>query len=304
MTQPGSHASDPSTSWALGASLALLAAALTGLLLGWLSGVRGVHGVYITFAMPILIGSVIGLSAALPARKLRFGEPQPLVAAALLGAIICTLAHHAFAFLSFAEAFARANAADVMPDGIGDPVGAALVYFERATGETGWFAYLAFTAKMPAAQWSPIGLLGHLELGVGGTLAAAAGELALLIGASVASVLLRTRALRRELATPPTPFALCDEAQLVAFGAAVEAGDLVAAAASLRAPTTKPTHALCWSPGGLSVHALSVPDRRPEPRPRAHRALTPETARALASHLTTPGGELVQTPQEHDHADP
>ena len=198
---------DPATSWALGASLALLAAALTGLLLGWLSGVRGVHGVYLTFAMPILIGSVIGMAAAIPARALHFGERRPLVAAVLLGAIICALAHHAFAFLSFAEAFATQNADEVMPNKVGDAVEAALIHFERATGESGWFAYLAFTAKMPAAQWSPIGLMGQLELGVGGTLAVAAGELVLLIAASVTSVLFRTRALRRALKGDPHPTA-------------------------------------------------------------------------------------------------
>jgi hypothetical protein len=297
-------ASDPATSWALGASLALLAAALTGLLLGWLSGVRGVHGVYITFAMPVLIGSLIGMAAAIPARRLRFGERRPLVAAALLGAIICALGHHAFAFLSFAEAFARANAGDVMPDGVGDAVGAALVYFERATGETGWFAYLAFTAKLPAAQWSPVGLLGQLELGVGGTLATAAGELALLIGASVASVLLRTRALRAELAASPTPFALCDDGQLVAFGAALDRGDLAAAATAIAAPTAAPTYALCWaSGGGVSVHALGGPLQRPEPSPKAHRALTAEAARALEARLTTTG-DAARTSEESDHADP
>ncbi len=188
---------DPATPWALGASLALLAAALTGLLLGWLSGVRGVHGIYLTFAMPVLIGSVIGMAAAIPARRLHFGEIRPLVAAVLLGAVICALAHHAFAFLSFAEAFATQNAADVMPNRVGDAVEAALLHFERATGESGWFAYLAFTAKMPAAQWSPVGLLGQLELGVGGTLAVAGGELLLLIAASVISVVFRTRAVRR-----------------------------------------------------------------------------------------------------------
>jgi hypothetical protein len=294
-------AADPATSWALGASLALLAAALTGLLLGWLSGVRGVHGVYITFAMPVLIGSLIGWAAAMPARRLRFTERRPLVAAAVLGAVLCALAHHAFAFLSFSEAFARANPSDVMVDSLSDPVAAAILFFERATGETGYFAYLAFTGTMPAAEWSPVGLLGRLELGVGGTLAAAGAELALLIASATLSALLRTRALRRAIqALPLAPFALCDDAQLLALGDALDAGDQEAALRAIHGPTTAPTHALCLSPGGLAFHPLLPPAHPGDPltvapHPRATRAVPDGLLGALAS---------PQAGSENDHAHP
>jgi hypothetical protein len=258
---------DPATRWALGASLALLAATLVGLLLGWLAGTRSVGGLYITFVMPLLLGSLIGGAAAFPARRVGFGEARPLIAAAILGALVAFVGQHVFAFLNFMELLASQNTNDVLVNAVADPIAAGLMHLERATGESGYFAYLAFTAKMPMAHASPIGMLGRLELGVGGTIAVAAVELVLLAGTAAFSVMWRTRSLRPQRSKGPVglAFAGCDEETLLTVGKALDAANPVAAAAALRAyQPVRPRFGLHWRSAGdgIDIYELGPDGRR------------------------------------------
>lgn len=274
---------DPTTDWALGASLPLVGACLSGIALGWLAGTRSVGGLYITFLMPLLIGSLIGWATAFPARKMNFGHTRPLVAAALLGALVCFVGQQVFAFLNFAELLATQNAEGILANNLGDPIDAALIHIENATGETGYFAYLAFTAKMPAALASPVGLIGRLELGVGGTIAVGVIEFVLLGAAAAASTLWRTRDLRE----PAVPAALCDDAQLLALAKALESNDATEAAAILGRTPTAPSHAIFWLPqdAGIAVWALDS-HARPARR-RSTRQVAAATTRAIRDQLET-----------------
>ncbi len=278
---------DATTRWALGASLALLAAALVGLLLGWLAGTRSIGGLYVTFLMPILLGSLIGGAAAFPARRLGFGHKRPLVAAALLGALIAFLAQHVFAFLRFAELLAQQNTSDVLVNDIADPVAAGLMHLERATGEEGWFAYLAFTSRPEVAQASPVGLLARVGLGQTGTLVVASVEFLLLSATAAISVLWRTRALR----VLPAPFAVCDDAGLLDAGRALDGGDIPRAATILTTPPERATHALYWDEGGRAIAIHGLDDRGTPLTRRATRQLSPAAAEALARAIAHLGGQ-------------
>lgn len=277
---------NPSTRWALGASLALLAAALVGILLGWLAGTRSVGGLYVTFLMPLLLGSLIGGAAAFPARRVGFGEGRPLVAAVVLGAIVAFIGQHLFAFLNFMELLATQNANDVLVNSVADPIAAALMHIERATGEQGYFAYLAFTAKMPFAQASPVGLLGRFELGVGGTLAVAGVEFVLLAGTAVASVLWRTRSLRSPKAPGGFAFAGCDAATLVGVGRALDLDEPDDAARLLRnVQPVRPQFALHWRSSGDGFDVWELGEQGRIGKRRAERVLGLEATRAFRASM-------------------
>lgn len=186
---------DGATRWALGAGLALFMCAIAGIAFGWMLA-QLIGGMYITFLMPILVGILMGGAASVPAKLFGLRDTAPLITAVVMGALICFAGEHLFAFVRFAETFARENPDLVKPDHTSDPVAAAVTYLERATGEEGVWAYLRFVSDTQPT-WSPIGMLGRGGIGVGGTIAVAIGELVVLIATAIASVLLRTRALRR-----------------------------------------------------------------------------------------------------------
>ncbi len=191
---------DGATRWALGAGLALFMCAIAGIAFGWMLA-QLIGGMYITFLMPMLVGILMGGAAAVPARLFGLRDKAPLITAVVMGALICFAGEQLFAFVRFAETFARENPECVTSELLNDPLAAAMTCVEQRTGEEGLGAYLRFVAVDQPA-WSPIGMLGRSGIGVAGTVVVAIGELAVLIATAIASVLLRTRALRRPVRAP------------------------------------------------------------------------------------------------------
>lgn len=276
---PGGPRTEPLTARALGAGLGILATFLAAIAFAFALS-RLVGGTYVTFAMPLIVGTLIAALGSYGPRRFSFAEPRPLVLMMVLGALVCWLGQHLFAYLRVADLVAAQL-------GVSGPDAAAagLAEMERATGESGFFAYLGFVSSGPGATLSPIGYLGRLELGAVGTALVALAELGLMALAGSLSLLYRTRALRRP---PGGPVAFFDDAAARAALGALQARRFDELAAIARTSTAPPSHALVLTEGDATAEAaLYELDRSGQPAQRTLVKLMPiEAARRLRAALS------------------
>lgn len=187
---------------------------------------------YVTFLMPVLVGFLLSAVGAIGPRRFGFGNAKVLVLFMVGGSLVAWAGHHVFAYLRMIDFLA--SQADVAGSAA-DPSAAALAWIAESTGESGFWGYLSFVSTGPAAAYSPVGLLGKMELGAWGTAIVAIVELVLMAGSASWTILFRTRALREELEARPLAFIdggtlaaamkLVDERRFEAAGAALAGGD-------------------------------------------------------------------------------
>lgn len=215
---------------------------------------------YVTFLMPVLVGFLLSAVGAIGPRRFGFGNPKALVLFMVGGSLVAWAGHHVFAYLRMVDFLA--SQADVAGSAA-DPTAAALAWIAESTGESGFWGYLSFVSKGPAAAYSPVGLLGKTELGAWGTAIVAIVELVLMAGTASWTILFRTRALREELEARPLAYVEGDA--LAAAMRLVEERRFEAAGAALAGAEGEPSHVLMLRDGDvtteLSVFALDASGR-------------------------------------------
>ncbi|MFO0750382.1 MAG: hypothetical protein U1F43_32635 [Myxococcota bacterium] len=191
---------------ALGGGMVLLVTVLGSFALAYALSLT-LGGIYVPFAMPLVLGFLIGAIGGFIGRRFELTLRRPVILAALLGATIAYVGYHVLAYMRVVDICAAQWAAH-LPSDVPKP-DAALALIEEATGRTGFMAYLAFVSEGSGAALSPIGLLGRTQPGLGVTIAVSAVELVLANVAAVYAMLWRTRA-----TAPPKLQASLDEAGL------------------------------------------------------------------------------------------
>jgi len=295
---PSAALAQASTTRALGAATGLLATFIAAIAFAFVLS-RLVGGMYITFALPIFVGTLIAALASIGPRRFGFGDRRPLVMMMIGGALVCWLGQHMLAYLRVidlvaaqsivmpAEALSVAGSNPVAPSEPSAPSERALRSLEQATGESGFFAYLSFVSDGDGASFSPIGVLGRTGPGPFGTGLIAVGELGLMAAAASWSILYRTRTTRRPIAGP---IAYLDNATAVAASGALEArrfDELAAIIASSQGPAT---HALSINEGEATAEAAILErDASGQYTQRTSSGLMPIEAAARLRRAISPG---------------
>jgi len=243
---------ESSTTRALGAATGLLATFIAAIAFAFVTS-RLIGGTYITFAMPIFVGTLIAALASIGPKRFRFGDRKTLVMMMIGGAVVCWLGQHMLAFLRVIDIVAAQPGLVPTASGAGDAGELALRALENATGESGFAAYLSFVSQGPGAHLSPIGLLGRSEPGVFGTIAIAIGELGLIATAASWSILYRTRQLRR---APAGPLAFFDATTATAASIPLAARKFDELAAIVASAPAGDTHALAIEEGETTAEAV------------------------------------------------
>lgn len=302
---------ESSTTRALGAGTGLLATFVAAIAFAFVLS-RLVGGTYVTFAMPIFAGTLIAALASIGPKRFGFGDRRTLVMMMVGGALVCWLGQHMLAYLRVIDIVAAqpflipSGATQVALTGV-DPAEIALRSLERATGESGFFAYLSFVSHSDGALLSPIGFLGRTEPGTVGTILIAIGELGLMALSASWSILYRTRHIRRAAAGP---IAFFDEATASAVSVALQARRFDELAAIIAASRDSETHALAIEEGEVTAEAVILErDASGQLSIRASSRLMPiEAAGRLRRAVTTAlAGVLsgvrtthLQRPASHD----
>lgn len=215
---------------------------------------------YVTFLMPVLAGFLLSAVGAIGPRRFGFGNPKALVMIMVGGSLVAWAGHHVFAYLRMVDFLA--SQADVAGSAA-DPTAAALAWIAESTGESGFWGYLSFVSKGPAAVYSPVGLLGKTELGAWGTAIVAIVELVLMAGTASWTILFRTRALREDLEA--RPLARVDKEGLAAAMRLIEERRFEAAGAAFAGCGDAPSHVVMLRDGEvtteISVFALDASGR-------------------------------------------
>lgn len=283
---------------AQGLAVALLVSVLLALLLAFL--VARLHaGPYASLLFPAICGWALGGSIAL----VRQGFPLIRRREALL-----VLGLAAIIFCGALQVFVYDRVVEVVTRAAHEP---AQDVFQAATGRRGLWAYLAFTSQGHGADLSPLGVLGRLEPGATVTailllldpLAAfGAGAWALVNREHAEAAAREAAALEEARAAGAVPggapqaqaireiLARTDAAHLLDAMKALDAGDLDAAAAHLRAPVeAAPTHAVAarhvpYSDGPWDLEFLELGDDGQESL-RGERRLSSWDGQGLADDL-------------------
>lgn len=195
---------DPAIDYALGTGLMLLGSVLAGSLMAFLlSGMVG--KTYVTFLMPLLAGWAIGAVVGLIARGFRVRDTGPVVATALLGAMVAYGAFHLITYTDIISQLATAIPPDVAAE-TPNVSAEQLVHqqFEIATAKEGFWAYLAYTSTEAGSALSPLGLLAKGGIAYSTALIVLIAEAFICLGSAVAMALFRARRRpkRKRAATP------------------------------------------------------------------------------------------------------
>lgn len=290
--RPGFDASldEPSTGRAVGAALGLLGTFIGALAFAFVLS-RLVGGTYVTFAMPVFVGTLMAALASYGPRRFGFGARRPLVLMMVGGSLICWLGQHLLAYLRVLDLVAAqqglsgANATE-----------AALSLLEGLTDQTGFLAYLTFVSSGVGVALSPLGMIARTEPGVVGTILLALVELGLMGLAASWSILYRTRAARRPPAGPLATIAGAVVGEVIAAMQARRFDELPAIVVRSRG---FPTHALLLEEGDATAElTLTELDALGRPSTRtSSRLMSIEAAGALRSALAA--ANATRHPSEH-----
>ena len=187
--------------YALAGGLTLLAGVVAALALAFVLS-RTVGGLYITFLMPALAGWVIGGAVGWVAARFELRDRVALVMTAVMAGLVAYGGYQMLAYASFMD-HASTHLLTTLERAAANPGEQVLALLERQTGEEGLAAYLAFVSTPPGSALSPVGLLGHGGLGLGGTVALIAVEAVLVVATTLLSTLRRfPRLAARPVAAP------------------------------------------------------------------------------------------------------